>query len=259
MDYPFANTLAKPDSRLIFKNKLPHIDAAMPEFFRVMAIANQSISQRNMFGNPQGIRHDLGVDTALKLLLVACYQDRLLHGKHSPLAVAEVLRKLVLQWYALGHSLQSCLFFGYYFYALQSQALYVLKDISQQISLLVDPEQALTQDPQVQSLLAPTHSNRWYTSSHGVGDKLFAILIQPQDATRTDLPRPGYHIHFKKSWAFDLRAPLFLPLAEVEEPLIQNNKIITSCPRCAQKCRGTAFDHLEITCPACQQHWKQWT
>ena len=151
------------------------------------------------------------------------------------------------------------MFFGYYFYALQSQALYVLKDISQQISLLVDPEQALTQDPQVQSLLAPTHSNRWYTSSHGVGDKLFAILIQPQDATRTDLPRPGYHIHFKKTWAFDLRAPLFLPLAEVEEPLIQNNKIITSCPRCAQKCRGTAFDHLEITCPACQQHWKQWT
>jgi hypothetical protein len=259
MDYPFANTIAKPNSGLVFKKKLPHVEAAMPEFFRVLAIANQSIAQRNMFGMPQGIRQDLGVDTALKLLLVACFQDRLVNGQCTPLVIAEVLRKLVLQWYALGHSLQSCLFFGYYFYCLQSQALYAIKDLTQNIGVLVNPDQAITQDTEVMNLLASTHSNRWYTSSHGIGDKLFAILIDPQDATRTDLPRPGYQIHFKKTSAFDLRAPLFVPLTDVEEPVVQNNKIITSCPRCAQKCRGTMFDHIEITCPVCHQHWKQWT
>jgi hypothetical protein len=259
MDYPFANTLAKPNAAGVFKKKLPHIEAALPEFFRVLAIANQSIAQRNMFGMPQGIRQDLGVDTALKLLLVACFQDRLINAQHTPTAVADVLRKLVLQWYALGNALQSCLFFGYYFYTLQSQALYVIQDLLQQIGVLVDPDQAVTQDADVLNLLAPTHSNRWYTSSRGVGDKLFAIIIPTQDATRTDLPRPGYLIHFKKTGAFDLRAPLFVPLTDVEEPTLQNNKIIARCPRCSQKCRGTVFDHIEITCPACQQHWKQWT
>lgn len=259
MDYPFANTTAKTNSAQLFKRKLPHVEAAMPEFFRVLAIANQSIAQRNMFGMPQGIRQDLGVDTALKLLLVACFQDRLINGQSTPMAIAEVLRKLVLQWYALGHALQSCLFFGYYFYTLQSQALYVIKDLAQNIGVLESPEQEITQDAEVMNLLAPTHSNRWYTSSHGIGDKLFGICIHPQDATRADLPRPGYQIHFKKTAHLDLRAPLFVPLNDVEEPVMQNNKIITSCPRCSQKCRGTVFDHIEITCPVCQQHWKQWT
>ncbi len=259
MDYPFANTLAKPNAGLLFKKKMPHVEATLPEFFRVLAIANQSIAQRNIFGMPQGIRQDLGVDTALKLLLVACFQDRLINGQHTPVAVADVLRKLVLQWYTLGHSLQSCLFFGYYFYTLQSQALYVVKDLMQQMGVVVDPDQAVTQDADVLNLLAPTHSNRWYTANRGIGDKLFAITIQPQDYTRTDLPRPGYHIHFKKTGAIDLRAPLFVPVTDVEEPVVQNGKIITACPRCSQKCRGTVFDHIEITCPTCGQHWKQWT
>jgi hypothetical protein len=108
-------------------------------------------------------------------------------------------------------------------------------------------------------LLAPTHSNRWYTCSRGIGDKMFAIIIQPQDTTRTDLPRPGYQIHFKKTGAIDLRAPLFVPVTDVQDSVVQNSKIITSCPRCSQKCRGTVFDHIEITCPECGQQWKQWT
>jgi hypothetical protein len=65
---------------------------------------------------PRGIRQDLGVETSLKLLLVACFNDRLISANASPKAVLEKLRVLTLLWYAMGANLNACLFFGYYFY-----------------------------------------------------------------------------------------------------------------------------------------------
>lgn len=258
-DYPFANVVAKRDSRLIFKKQLPHIEAAMPEFFRVLAIANQSIAQRDIYGMPQGIRHDLGIDAALKLLLMACFNDKVIHAHQHPLEVIDQLRKLVLQWYALGNALQSCLFFGYYFYTLQAQALYAVKNAMAQMEILADSHTSTTQDEEVLSLLSPTHSRHWYQSTNGIGDKLSDIFIASKDVSRTDLPKPGYQVHFKHSFAFDLRAPLFLPAPEVEQPQMQQDKMIVSCPRCQQKCRCTVYPHIEVTCPTCQQHWQQWT
>lgn len=259
MDYPFAHVLAHPLARRVFENQLPQVSAALPEFFRVLGIAHQSIAQRNMYGQPQGIRHDLGIDTALKLLLMAGIQDGVMHAKQAPSEVIDTLRKLVLQWYALGHSLSSCVFFGYYFYTLQNQSGYVVKDTLQQLSVVTGASGLGVEHPDVAALLAPTHSQRWYRASQGLGDKLRGIFIAEADFTRTDLPQPSYHIHFKQTQQFDLRAPLWVPADAVETQQVQHNKVIVSCPRCGQKCRCAMHPHIEITCPSCQQHWRQRT
>lgn len=259
MDYPFTKIKPKVNSKRIFEKYLPHVSQTLPEFFRVLAIANQSIAQKDMYGSPLGIRQDLGVESALKLMLMACHNDRVIHAQQSPLEIIDVLRKLVLQWFALGHSLESCLFFGYYFYTQQSQALYVVKTAMQQMDLLVNPAGSTSNNSEVQQLLAPTHSEHWYLGNQGLGDKLSNIFIPTKDFLRTDLPLPGFHIHFKQSVCFDLRAPFFIDPCHVEMALPKEGKVIASCPRCGQKCRGTAFDHMDITCPSCHQHWQQHT
>jgi hypothetical protein len=259
MDYPFTKISPKANSRRTFENHLPHVNQTLPEFFRVLAIANQSIAQKDMYGSPMGIRQDLGVESALKLMLMACHNDRVIHAQQRPLEIIDVLRKLVLQWFALGHSLESCLFFGYYFYNQQSQAVYTVKNAMQQMDLLISPQGNANTNSEVAQLLSPTHSQRWYQGSQGMGDKLFDIFISNKDFLRTDLPLPGFHIHFKHSFRFDLRAPLFMDPSEVELALPKDGKVITSCPRCGQKCRGPAFDHMDITCPSCHQHWQQHT
>jgi len=35
--------------------------------------------------------------------------------------------------------------------------------------------------------------------------------------------------------------------------------VIVSCPKCAQKCRGNLFKHIEMTCPTCKTSWTQFT
>ena len=151
------------------------------------------------------------------------------------------------------------MFFGYYFYTLQNQSGYVVKDTLQQLSVVTGASGLGVEHPDVAALLAPTHSQRWYRASQGLGDKLRGIFIAEGDFTRTDLPQPSYHIHFKQTQQFDLRAPLWVPADTVETQQVQHNKVIVSCPRCGQKCRCAMHPHIEITCPSCQQHWRQRT
>lgn len=259
MNYPFTRVQAQANSKRTFEQHLPHITQTLPEFFRVFEIANQSIAHKDMYGMPLGIRQDLGVEAALKLLLMACHNDKVLHAQQSPAEIIEVLRQLVLQWFALGHSLESCLFFGYYFYTQQSQALYVVKTAMQQMDLLISSHGNVRHHDAVQRLLSPTHSQHWYQGHQGIGDKLSDIFIPTKDFSRIDLPLPGFQIHFKQSLCYDLRAPFFIAPSDVELALPKDGKVITACPRCGQKCRGPAFDHMDITCPHCHQQWQQHT
>jgi hypothetical protein len=208
---------------------------------------------------PRGIRQDLGVETSLKLLLIACCNDRFIAANEPAKSVLEKLRVLTLLWYAIGANLNACLFFGYYFYTQHSNALYLVKSILQQNEFLVDASQGSNDTSESALLFKQLRSSAWYKSATELGDKLSTAYVQDGDYTRTDLPRPGYQVHFKKSGLFDLRVPMFLDQAEVEVPVINQGKVIVSCPKCHQKCRGPLFAHIEVACPTCQQKWSQRT
>jgi hypothetical protein len=259
MSYPFENIRASVWQTEVYQKKLPHVVSAMPEFFRVMAVAYTSIDHKNLYGMPRGIRQDLGVETSLKLLLVACFNDRLISANASPKTVLEKLRVLTLLWYAMGANLNACLFFGYYFYAQHSNALYVVKNLLGQIEFLVDVAKVAREDDDIARLFDEQSSKAWYRSASGIGDKLRDVYLPEGDFTRTDLPRPGYQLHFKKSGQYDLRAPMFIEAASVEAPLINQGKVIVACPKCGQKCRVTLFAHIEVSCPTCQKKWSQRT
>lgn len=259
MTYPFENFRATQKQTDFIQKKIPHVASVMPEFFRVMVVAYTSIDQKNLYGMPRGIRQDLGVETSLKLLLIACSNDRLIAANESAKSVLEKLRVLTLLWYANGANLNACLFFGYYFYTQHSNALYLVKSILQNNELLVDTRQGLQDNSESALFFSSVRSGAWYKSVGGLGDKLSTAYVQDGDYTRTDLPKPGYQVHFKKSGMYDLRIPMFLEPAEVEVPVIQQNKVIVSCPKCQQKCRGPLFAHIEVSCPTCQQKWSQRT
>jgi len=123
----------------------------------------------------------------------------------------------------------------------------------------VDTEAGTRPEALALDVLQPTHSSHWYKSASGVGDKLWDVFISEGDYTKTDLPRPGYSLHFKKSHQYDLRAPLFVSAAQVEVPVADHGKVVMSCPRCGQKCRGPVFAYLEVKCPKCAQVWQQRT
>lgn len=259
MTYPFENLRATQKQTDFIQKKIPHVASVMPEFFRVMVVAHTSIAQKNLYGMPRGIRQDLGIETSLKLLLIACCNDRLISANESAKSVLEKLRVLTLLWYAVGANLNACLFFGYYFYTQHSNALYLVKSILQQNEFLVDVSQSLSENSESELLFNAMRSSAWYKSTGGLGDKLSTAYVQEGDYTRTDLPKPGYQVHFKKSGMYDLRVPMFLDVSEVEAPVIQQSKVIVSCPKCHQKCRGPLFAHIEVSCPTCQQKWSQRT
>jgi hypothetical protein len=243
MSYPFENFRATEKQTEFIQKKLPHVASVMPEFFRVMVVAYTSIDQKNLYGMPRGIRQDLGVETSLKLLLIACCNDRLITSNESAKSVLEKLRVLTLLWYAKGANLNACLFFGYYFYTQHSNALYLVKSILQHNEFLVDASQHHNETSESALLIKELRSSAWYKSAVGLGDKLSTAYVQDGDYTRTDLPRPGYQVHFKKTGLFDLRVPMFLDHSEVEAPVINQGKVIVSCPKCRQKCRGPLFAH----------------
>ncbi len=259
MAYPFENIRTTEQQVQTLKQKLPQVAAAMPEFFRVMVVAYTSIDQKNLYGMPRGIRQDLGLETSLKLLLIACANDRLIAANEPAKSVIDKLRVLTLLWYAMGGSLNACLFFGYYFYAHQSNALYVVKSILGQNELLVDVGSHRTIDPEVSLLFQQMRSSAWYRSSAGLGDKLSDVYVHEGDFIRTDLPSPGYQVHFRKTGLYDIRVPMFLDHAEVEVPVVTQGKVIVTCPQCHQKCRGPLFAHIEVVCPACKKKWVQRT
>jgi hypothetical protein len=259
MAYPFENIRATEAQIQTFRKKLPQITAAMPEFFRVMVVAYTSIDQRNLYGMPRGIRQDLGFETSLKLLLIACCNDRLIAANESAKSVIDKLRVLTLLWYAMGGNLNACLFFGYYFYAQQSHALYVVKSTLGQNELLVDVGSHRTMNHDVALLFKQMRSKAWYRSTAGLGDKLSDAYVHDGDFTRTDLPSPGYQVHFKKTSLYDIRVPMFLDHADVEVPVVNQGKVIVACPQCSQKCRGPLFAHIEVVCPSCKKKWLQRT
>ena len=259
MAYPFENFRATEQQAHLLSNKLPQVAAAMPEFFRVMAVAYTSIDQKNLYGRPAGIRQDLGVETSLKLLLIACCNDRIMSSVEPVKAVIEKLRVLTLLYFAKTQNLKACLFFGYYFYLQHANAQYVVKNILLNNDLLVEVNSNADEISERTALFKQLHSQAWFRSQTGIGDKLSNVFISEGDFTRTDLPRPGFQIHFKKSGLYDIRAPIFLDITEVETPSVNQGKVIVSCPQCGQKCRGPLFVEIEVTCPTCKRRWIQKT
>jgi hypothetical protein len=257
--YPFENIRASAQEFSVFEKTLPNITATMPEFFRTMAIANRSIEQKNMFGNPLGIRQDLGFENALKVLLVACFKDRLLTDGDTASKAMDILRLVTLKWYSFGNKLESCLYFGYFTYSCHTYAYGLFNDYLKQSEFLAGGAKSRLNDPNIASFLKPTYSKSWFKTATGMGDKLNPILIADSDITKTGLPRPGYQVHFRNSHQFDLRAPTFIPVDQVETPLIRDAKVIVSCPTCTQRCRGNLFKQIEVTCPNCKTTWKQFT
>ena len=259
MAYPFEAHRVSTAHADAFRQQLPHVWDTMPEFVRALGIAYKSIEQKNLYGQPLGIRQDLGIDTSLKLLVIACFNDRLIAAQDSAPVVAEKLRALMLAWYGIHQSLNASLFFVYYFYTMQATAMYVLKDLLQQVQFVVDVEAGTRAEALALAVLKPTHSKHWYKTANGLGDKLWDVFVPDGDYTKTDLPRPGYVLHFKKTHQYDLRSPLFVPSAWVEESVVDHNRVVMSCPNCGQKCRGPVFSHPEVKCPKCEQVWRQRT
>jgi hypothetical protein len=257
--YPFEHIRAQPQELAIFKKALPSVTTAIPEFFRTMDIANKSIEQKNMFGNPLGIRQDLGFENALKVLLIACFNDGLLTDGDSAIKAIDVFRTLTLKWYAFGNKLDSCLYFGYFAYSCHAHAIALFNGYLKQSEFLAGGAKSRLNSPDIANLLVPTYSTAWYKTASAMGDKLQPILIADSDVTKTGLPRPGYQVHFRNTNQFDLRAPTFIEMDQVETPVIRDAKVIVSCPTCRQKCRGNLFKQIEVTCPSCKTTWKQFT
>jgi hypothetical protein len=257
MDYPFENYRSSQKDKTAFLQLLPQVSAAMPEFFRSLAVAYQSIEQKNMFNQPQGIRQSTGLASSLNLLLVAMVNDKVIAINSNTAGFIDALRILVLKWYSFGNDLKACLYFGYYFYTHKSFSEHEVKSQLDAVRFLVDETSRRSEDPRIQALLAAPNSTSWYLGENLIGDKLHNIMVLKGDYARVELPRPGYQITFKTSQIYDLRAPVILSDLQVERPLITDGKAIVSCPSCAQKCRVKVFRHMEITCPKCQQAWSQ--
>ncbi|MEN9712745.1 MAG: hypothetical protein RLY90_1006, partial [Pseudomonadota bacterium] len=112
MIYPFQSYKVSPAYKKSFLEELPQVSSALPEFFRATTVASQSVQQRDIFGNPRGIRQDAGVDDSLKLLLLACFNDGLLSEQAKPVQVLDLVRQLSLLWYSFGNKIDSCIFLG---------------------------------------------------------------------------------------------------------------------------------------------------
>lgn len=257
MQYPFEYLRSDAQQAKLFREQLPQLNATMPEFFRTMAIAQRSIVQKNMFGNPQGIRQDLGFETSLRLVLMAGLNERLFSINENTKTVVNTLRLLVLKWYSFGNDLDACLYFGHYFYAFQSHSQYAVKLLMEQSRLVAPVADKLVLNTAGFSLVDIVPQGRWYKSVDGLGDKLSSIFIETADLAKVDAQVSGFQIHFKHSSRYDLRAPLFVRADAIETPEVLKDKVIVRCPYCNQKCRGNYFRHIDIACPKCQGHWSQ--
>jgi hypothetical protein len=257
MPYPFETLKTDTSDLPLFKAKLPQVTSAVQELFRAMNVAYRSIEQRDIFGNYGGLRRDNGFETALNLMWVAMINDRVIASGAKPAEFVNKLRLICLRWYEFGNHLDACLFFGYFFYLFQSQTKFIVRDQVQDLKMFIDNANQTNSDPTIQKLLKPSHSSSWYQTEEGIGDKLNPIFIANSDLLRVELPLPGYQITFQKSYLYDLRAPNFISRDQIEIPTKSDGRVIISCPKCGQKCRGKIFSLLEMTCPKCQQAWVQ--
>lgn len=257
MDYPFENYRSSNKDKEAFIQLMPNVSAAMPEYFRALAVAYQSIEQKNMFNQPQGVRQTTGLTSSLNLLLIAMVNDKAISANASLPDFIDALRILVLKWYSFGNDLKSCLYFGYYYYTHKSSSEHEVKQQLETVRFLVDENARTSEDPRILQLLRPPNSSHWYVGENLIGDKLNNIIVQKGDFARVGLPRPAYQISFKASQMYDLRAPISLTDGELETPQITGDKAIVSCPTCSQNCRISVFKRMEITCPKCKQVWTQ--
>ena len=257
MEYPFEKYRSSNRDKEAFLKLLPNVSAALPEYFRSLAVAHHSIEQKNMFNQPQGIRHSNGLTSSLNLLMVAMVNDRVI-GVNADLAkFIDALRVLVLKWYSFGNELKACVYFGYYYYTHKSASEHEVRQQLESIRFLVDESARASVDPSLLQLIQPPNSRRWYAAENHIGDKLFALRVQAGDFARVDLPRPAYQVSFKATQMYDLRVPITLTDQEIERPQIGNGKAIVSCPSCGQKCRIDVYKRMEIKCPTCKQVWTQ--
>ena len=81
MEYPFEKYRSSNKDKELFHQLLPKVSAAMPEYFRALSVAYQSVEQKNMFNQPQGIRQTTGLTSSLNLLLIAMVNDRVIGGE----------------------------------------------------------------------------------------------------------------------------------------------------------------------------------
>jgi hypothetical protein len=257
MTYPFEYNLPNKTQENLFMDKLPNISSSMPELFRTMNISYRSIEQRNMYGKYGGLRRDNGFETSLNLMWVAMLNDQIIGIDADVQVHIDTLRAICLKWYQFGNELDACLFFGYYFYLFNSQSKFIVRDQIKALKFMFDNANRTSKDPGILQLLKQSYSNAWYQSEHGIGDKISGIYIVTEDLSKVELPLPGYQITFAHSYQYDLRAPTFITRDKIEKPVIQNDKVIVSCPYCKQKCRGQLFSHLEMTCPKCAGKWAQ--
>jgi hypothetical protein len=257
MEYPFENYRSTNREKETFLKSLPHVSAALPEYFRALSVAHHSIEQKNMFNQPQGIRQSTGLTSSLNLLLVAMVNDRVIGVNADLVKFIDALRILVLKWYSFGNDLKACVYFGYYYYTHKSASEHEVRQQLDAIRFLVDESSRMSQDPGILQLMKPPNSRRWYAAESHIGDKLYPLTVQAGDFARVDLPRPAYQVSFKASHMFDLRVPITLTDQELERPQISHAKAIVSCPSCAQKCRIDVYKRMEIKCPTCQQVWTQ--
>lgn len=259
MEYPFEKYRSTNRDKEAFLKLLPNVSAALPEYFRALAVAHHSIEQKNMFNQPQGIRQSTGLTSSLNLLMVAMVNDRVI-GVNADLAkFIDALRVLVLKWYSFGNELKACVYFGYYYYTHKSASEHEVRQQLEAIRFLVDESARASEDPSLLQLIQPPNSRRWYAAENHIGDKLFALMVQAGDFARVDLPRPAYQVSFKATQMYDLRVPIYLTDQEIERPQIGNGKAIVSCPSCGQKCRIDVYKRMEIKCPTCKQVWTQST
>ena len=178
MTYPFEYSVVNKTDEKLFKDKLPNISSSMPELFRTMNIAYRSIEQRNIYGKYGGLRRDNGFETSLNLLWVAMLNDNVIGIDADISSFVDTLRALCLKWYQFGNNLDSCLFFGYYFYLFNTQSKFIVRDQIKDLKFLIDNANRTTQDPAILSLIKPSYSNAWYQTDKGIGDKLSKIFIQ---------------------------------------------------------------------------------
>ena len=259
MEYPFEKYRSTSRDKEAFLTLLPHVSAALPEYFRALSVAHHSIEQKNMFNQPQGIHQSTGLTSSLNLLLVAMVNDRVIGVNADLLKFIDALRILVLKWYSFGNDLKACVYFGYYYYTHKSESEHEVRQQLDAIRFLVDESSRVSQDPSILQLMKPPNSRRWYAAESHIGDKLYPLTVQAGDFARVDLPRPAYQVSFKASQIFDLRVPITLTDQELERPPISHGKAIVSCPSCGQKCRIDVYKRMEIKCPTCQQVWTQST
>jgi hypothetical protein len=100
----------------------------------------------------------------------------------------------------------------------------------------------------------------WYLASDGIYDKWnLNNFIPKKDYWVVKKPEDGYKIKSKLFYFPDsgVVVPSFLKKNEVEIPLLDEDKAVTTCPNCNLKCKITALRSIEINCPKCKACWTQ--